>query len=185
MHCRSGYLIQHGALPFPHTSVSLKFRLRPPLCPCPQSTLLLTPVTAWLLSNCSNIFDVSVLTVFPSEIKFLKHGIVKPPKDKANASYTILLVGTSGSGKTSLWELIANVLLGNDIDHYHYDFWKESEDRSPHLYEITSVNGILVSARVCNKMRRNNRFVRFVSSTRLGWPAPTILSETRPAQRVL
>jgi hypothetical protein len=46
-------------------------------------------------------------------------------------------------------KLIANVLLGNDIEHYDFDIVGKTE--SPRLYEMRSVNGILVSAKVLTR----------------------------------
>jgi len=101
--------------------------------------------------------------------------------NKINTPNTILLVGEPRGGKSLLLKWIANVLRGNDIEHYDLDIVGEA--RSPHLYEISSVNGTLVSTRVFSEMRRHDRFVRFVSSTHLD--SPTILSEMRPTKRVL
>jgi hypothetical protein len=51
--------------------------------------------------------------------------------------------------------LIANVLAGNDIGHYHIDIDHSNEQggsgnqnqaNSARLYELTSKNGVLVSA---------------------------------------
>ena len=69
--------------------------------------------------------------------------------------YTILLLGETGVGKSSVLELIANVLHGNDVDHY--DFYtlhhankqggsnNPSQTNSARLYELTSGNGVAVS----------------------------------------
>jgi hypothetical protein len=73
-------------------------------------------------------------------------------------------VGGTAVGKSSLLKYIANVLLGNDIDHYDLDILDRSPNKGsavgrtalPHLYEIRSVSGLLVSARVSNEMRRHN-----------------------------
>jgi len=46
-------------------------------------------------------------------------------------------------------KLIANVLLGNDIEHYDLDIM--GEIGGPHLYNITSVNGTLVSTRALTR----------------------------------
>jgi hypothetical protein len=55
-------------------------------------------------------------------------------------------------------EFIANVLLGNDIDHYDFDILdrtneqggsdNQSQTNSVRLYEFTSKNGIVVSSGV-------------------------------------
>lgn len=115
------------------------------------------------------------------------------PTSKVNGSYTILLVGEAGVGKSSLLKLIANVLLGNDVDHYDLDILNHScKERgavgptvSPHLYEITSVNGILVSSSVFNAVNGHDLFLSFVSSTHLGWPALAVLSKTRSTRKIL
>jgi len=73
--------------------------------------------------------------------------------------YTILLVGETGVGKSSVLELIANVLAGNDIGHYNLNFLDHTNERggsdsqsqtnSARLYEFTSKNGIVVSFAIC------------------------------------
>jgi predicted ATPase len=76
----------------------------------------------------------------------------------AKAPYTILLVGEIGVGKSSFLELIANVLLGNDVDHYDFDTLddtneqggsnNQSQTNAVHLYEFTSKSGLMVSTGV-------------------------------------
>ena len=71
--------------------------------------------------------------------------------------YTILLVGETGVGKSSVLEFIANVLLGNDIDNYNFDILdhdneeggsdQESQTNSARLYRLCSNNGVEVSPR--------------------------------------
>jgi len=71
--------------------------------------------------------------------------------------YTILLVGETGVGKSSVLELIANVLAGNDIDHYNFDILdrtneqggtdNQSQTNSARFYGFTSKNGVAVSTR--------------------------------------
>jgi len=105
-----------------------------------------------------------VLIVFPSEVEALQQGIIKTPTTKAKAPYTILLVGETGVGKSSVFELIANVLAGNDIDHYNFNVLdlaneqggsnNQSQTNSARFYQLTSNNGIVVSvdflnARLC------------------------------------
>ena len=170
-------------------------RFFPITLPAVQAAPLLTPVTTRLSSNLGDAFDVSVLTVFPSDsdVDFLKHGIIKMPTSKANGSYTILLVGETGVGKSPLLKMIANVLLGNDIDHYDLDILNRppkeqgavGQTVSPHLYEITSVGGILVSSRVFNSVSRLDLFLSFVSSTHLDWPALAVLSKTKSTRKIL
>jgi predicted GTPase len=99
-----------------------------------------------------------VLTRFPSNVDSLKKGIIKTSKNKANKPYTILLLGETGVGKSSLLELIANVLTGNDIDDYDFNVLdhrneqhgpsNQSQTNSARLYEFTSKNGIAVSIEV-------------------------------------
>jgi len=93
-----------------------------------------------------------------SDVESLKEGIIKTSKNKAKAPYTILLVGESGVGKSSVLELIANVLTGNDIGHYNFNILdhaneqggsnNQSQTNSARLYELTSKNGIVVGASV-------------------------------------
>ena len=78
---------------------------------------------------------------------------------KKKASYTILLLGETGVGKTSALELFANVLHGNDIDHYDFKVLEpttepggsinQSETKSACIYKLVSNNGIVVSASIC------------------------------------
>jgi len=56
-----------------------------------------------------------------SDVESLKWGIIKTLKNKAKVPYTILHVGETGVGKSSLLELVANVFAGNDIDLYNFD----------------------------------------------------------------
>ena len=82
-------------------------------------------------------------------------GIIKTRTDPAKTSYTILLVGETGVGKSSFLELIANVLHGNDVGHYDSDILdhtneqsgsnNQSQTNSARLYQITSKNGVVVS----------------------------------------
>ena len=86
---------------------------------------------------------------------------MKTSKNTATSPYTILLVGETGVGKSSVLELIANVLIGNDIDHYDFNILKhtnkrggtvgQSQTHSACFYELTSKNGIVVSACVCGR----------------------------------
>jgi predicted GTPase len=97
------------------------------------------------------------LTIFSSDIESLKKGIIKTSKNKV--PYTILLIGETGAGKSSLLQLIANVLHGNDVDHYDFDIFdntneqggsnSQSQANSAQLYELTSKNGGVVSADLC------------------------------------
>jgi len=103
-------------------------------------------------------------------------------KKKANAPHTILLVGGTDVGKAPLVEFIANTLLSIDGDYYdlasldRFGSWAWTV--SPHLYEIVSEGGVLVSTNVLSAVRRHNLSPRFVSSKRPGLPALTVLSTT-------
>jgi len=97
--------------------------------------------------------------VFPSDIKSLKKGVIKTLKNKAKAPYNILLVGETGTGKSSLLEFIANVLIGKSVDCYDFKILDhtneqggsggQSQTNSARVYELTSKNGILVSGGIC------------------------------------
>jgi predicted GTPase len=96
-----------------------------------------------------------VLTIFSSDVESLKNGIITTSKNKAKAPYTTLLVGETGVGKSSVFELIANVLAGNDVDHYDFDILDHTNERgspdnqsqtnSARLCELTSKDGTVVS----------------------------------------
>jgi hypothetical protein len=105
------------------------------------------------LSRFNDIFDRPFLTVFPSDVESLSQGIIKTSEDK-NKPYTILLVGEAGVGKTAFVQLIANVLVGNDTDHYDFGTLKHGKKQSGstdtvHVYKVTSNNGIVVSDSMC------------------------------------
>ena len=71
----------------------------------------------------------------------------------------MLLVGETGVGKSSVLEFIANVLAGNDIDNYNFDFLdhtnerggpdNQSQTKSARLYEFTSKNDIALRVVTC------------------------------------
>jgi len=73
------------------------------------------------------------------------------------APYTNLLVGETGVGKSSVLELIANVLAGNDTDNYNFAILdhtneqdgpsNQSQTNSTRIYELKSKNGIKVSTK--------------------------------------
>ncbi len=104
-----------------------------------------------------DIFN-AVLTTFISDVASLKQGIIKTAKNQANAPYTILLLGEIGVGKSSALEFIANVLAGNDIDHYNFSILDQSNEQGgsnsqsqtnlARIYELTSSNGLMVSTGV-------------------------------------
>ena len=91
----------------------------------------------------------------------LKQGIIKTAKNQAKAPYTILLLGEIGVGKSSALELIANVIAGNDVDHYDFNTLDHSNEQGgsnnqsqtnlTRNYELTSSNGIVVSTNVCER----------------------------------
>ena len=145
-------------------------------------SLLMTPR---LPGNPNNIFDASVLTRF-SDIESRRDAIINMAKNKANAPHTILLVGGTGLGNSSLVELIANTLLSRDgydlasLDRANERGPLDSGTRtvSPHLYEIASELGVLVSINVMNVVRSHNLSPRFVSSKHPDSPALTVLSTT-------
>ena len=95
-----------------------------------------------------------ILTIFPSDVESLKNGFVKTSKNKANAPYTIFLVGETGVGKSSVLEFIANVLRGQNTDHYDFNILdhneqggsdNQSQTKEARVYEFTSKNGVVVS----------------------------------------
>ncbi|KIJ90203.1 hypothetical protein K443DRAFT_15425 [Laccaria amethystina LaAM-08-1] len=74
---------------------------------------------------------------------------------KSNAEFTILLVGETGTGKTSFLSLLVNVLAGRAPDEYDlepYDVTNESGSGQMHsqtnaakVYKFKSVNGVQVT----------------------------------------
>ena len=88
----------------------------------------------------------------------LKKGIIKTSKNQIQAPYTILLVGETGVGKSSVLEFIANVLAGKSIDQYDFNILDRTNERggsssqsqtnSARLYDLASKNDMLVSASV-------------------------------------
>ena len=106
----------------------------------------------------NGIFGASVLTVDSSDVESLRKGIIKTLKHKAQAPYTILLIGETGTGKSTFVEFLDNVLTGKGVDRYEFktlDYKNEqggsggqSQTNSARIYELSSVNGILVSNEV-------------------------------------
>ena len=90
-----------------------------------------------------------------SDAESIKRAIIKTSKNEAQTPYTILLVGETGVGKSSVLEFIANVLAGNDIDNYNFDILdhtnelgspnNQSQTNSARVYEFTSKHGTVVS----------------------------------------
>ena len=90
--------------------------------------------------------------MLPSDVESLRNGIIKTSKNEAKAPYNILLLGETGVGKSTFLELIASVLAGKHINPYNLDDLDHTNDlttNSVHLYELTSKNGIVVSASIC------------------------------------
>jgi len=104
------------------------------------------------------MLDVWVINRNFSDLGSLRKGIIKISRNKANKPYTILLVGETGVGKSSILEFIANTLIGNDIDHYDFQILdhtseqsgsdNQSQTNSARMYELSSKNGIVVSVNV-------------------------------------
>jgi len=91
-------------------------------------------------------------------------------------------------------EFLANVFIGNDIDHYSFQILerdneqngseKQSQTNSARFYELKSNNGIVISsdARIVSMC---NLFPRFASLTYLGWSTLAILSKTNSTRGLL
>ena len=100
-----------------------------------------------------------MLTVDSSDVESLRQGIIEKSKHKAQLPYNILLVGETGTGKSSFLEFVDNVLTGKDVNRYEFKTLDrsneaggsggQSQTNSARIYEITSRNGILVSNEVC------------------------------------
>jgi septin family protein len=136
-----------------------------------------------------------VLTRFPSNVESLEKGLIKTSKNKANKPYTILLLGETGVGKSSFLELIANVLCGNDVDHYNFNVvdhsneqdgpGHQSQTNSARLYELISANGLVVRTGILNTVGMRNLFPRFASWTPLGWRTLAVFSKMSFTRGVL
>ncbi|KAK2463003.1 hypothetical protein APHAL10511_004990 [Amanita phalloides] len=82
-------------------------------------------------------------------VKDLRNGIIKTNQNKTN-EYTILLVGETGTGKTTFLSLIANVLAGHSPEEFVAQDQSneaggarnQSQTNSAKLYEFASNNGI-------------------------------------------
>jgi polynucleotide 5'-kinase involved in rRNA processing len=76
-----------------------------------------------------------VLTEFLSDVESLKKGIIKVSKNQVGAPYTILIVGETGVGKSSVLEFIVNVLLGNDIDYCDFNILDRTNEQRGSKYQ--------------------------------------------------
>ena len=93
-----------------------------------------------------------------SDVESLRKGIIKTSRNKAEAPYTILLVGETGTGKSTFLEFLDNVLTGKDVNRYEFktlDYRNEqggsggqTQTNSARIYELLSVNGISVGNEV-------------------------------------
>ena len=100
-----------------------------------------------------------VLIVSPSDVESLKMGVIRRTENETKAPYTILLVGETGAGKSSLLVLIANILSGRTLGNYDLDILDrnneldvpdhQSKTGFSRLYEFTSKNGVIVSVGTC------------------------------------
>lgn len=125
----------------------------------------------------------------------LKKGIIKVSKNQVGAPYTILIVGETGVGKSSVLEFIANVLSGKEMSHYNFDILdrtneqvgsdNQSKTNSARLYEFPSKSGIAVSTIILNIGDMSNHSPRFAFSTPLDWPILAVLSKTSATRIVL
>jgi len=103
------------------------------------------------------------LTRFTSDVESLKKGIINVSKNSVKAPYTILLVGETGVGKSSVLELIANVVSGNEMNRYNFGILdgtneqvgsdNQSKTSFARLYEFTSKSGIVVSTGILERNR--------------------------------
>ncbi len=103
----------------------------------------------------NEIIRASALRVFSSNVKSIKGGIIRTLKNKDQGPYNILLVGETGTGKSTLLEFIANVLIGKHVGCYDFKILDhsneeggsggQSQTNSARIYELESKNGILVS----------------------------------------
>jgi predicted GTPase len=99
-----------------------------------------------------------ILTVILSDVESLKNGVIKISTNQVREPYTILLVGETGVGKSSVLEFIANVLAGREIGRYNFEICdptneqvgsdNQSKTNSARLYEFTSENGVVVSVHI-------------------------------------
>ena len=108
-------------------------------------------------------------------------GIIKTRYNKAKAPYNIV-------GKSLLLEFTANVLSGNNIDHYDLDILNptnnhhfsnnQSRTNSAYRYELRSNNDLAVSIDIREHANARNLFSTFASSTALDWSTLTVFRKT-------
>jgi tRNA U34 5-carboxymethylaminomethyl modifying GTPase MnmE/TrmE len=88
-----------------------------------------------------------------STAESLSKGVVNTSPDKKRTEFTILLVGETGVGKTSVLSLLYNILKGFDSDHYETANDKkleaggsqaQSQTMSAKIYEFKSVNNLKI-----------------------------------------
>ena len=96
-----------------------------------------------LASKFNCVFSVSVLTVLSSDVESLKKGIIKTKNNQT--SYTILVVGETGTGKSSLLEIIANVLIGKNVDYYDFGILARSNEQGGSTGQVKPIRPISTS----------------------------------------
>src|SRR5258706_2666285 len=106
-------------------------------------------------------------------------------KNKEKARHTVFLIGETGVGKSSALKLIANVFIGNGLDHYDFDILSHKQTNSAHLYEFTSNSGIMVGPGAFEYAEMCDPVPRFAFSTHLAWPTPAVLSKTNSTRGAL
>ncbi|VDC07470.1 unnamed protein product [Peniophora sp. CBMAI 1063] len=117
----------------------------PPYAPCEQSSTNPQPTMG-------DVDDVDIPLI--NSVEDLREGIVKTRRHRAEEPYTILLVGETGVGKSSLLEYVANVMLGKSVLDYDLDILdrsneaggssKGSQTNSARLYTFESVDGVKI-----------------------------------------
>ena len=126
--------------------------------PCVDIPSLNTPLmTGIKYVNKSLVLRTISDIFFPatSSSDLLRKGIVANRDCHGNEPLTILLVGATGSGKSSVIELLSNVFAGRSVDAYEFqelDLSNEtggsetqSQTKWSRLYELKSRNGVKVS----------------------------------------
>ncbi|THU98456.1 hypothetical protein K435DRAFT_795647 [Dendrothele bispora CBS 962.96] len=128
-----------------------RLRWGPVLLILMQTTIMSTVSTN---ANNKNAGDDNQPTI--NDIPSLRNGIIKTVKSTGKVEFTILVVGETGVGKSSVLEFIANVLAGNSISDYDFKIideanesdgsGKHSQTNSAKLYSFTSKNGVVLKA---------------------------------------